>query len=92
MRVRGAFMATSPQEWDQLKCVLLGRQGWRCCYCEKPLLWKTATFDHLIPRVQGGDDYADNLSLACQRCNSSKGGRSVLQWLDPAGYAEMVRR
>ena len=37
--------------------------------------------DHLIPRMRGGPDASDNLILACRRCNSSKGGRDLLEWM-----------
>ena len=37
--------------------------------------------DHLIPKMRGGLDASDNLILACRRCNSSKGGRDLLEWM-----------
>ena len=37
--------------------------------------------DHLIPKMRGGPDASDNLILACRRCNSSKGGRDMLEWM-----------
>ena len=37
--------------------------------------------DHLIPKMRGGPDASDNLILACRRCNSSKGGRDLLEWM-----------
>jgi hypothetical protein len=39
------------------------------------------TTDHLIPRSRGGDDSADNLVLACQPCNTSRGEKGVFEWL-----------
>lgn len=35
--------------------------------------------DHSHPEVQGGSG-ADNLVVACRRCNRSKGPRTVDQW------------
>jgi hypothetical protein len=39
------------------------------------------TTDHLIPRSRGGDDSADNVVLACQPCNTSRGEKGVFEWL-----------
>ena len=36
--------------------------------------------DHLIPRHRGGAESGDNLVWACRSCNSSKGGRDLLEW------------
>lgn len=38
------------------------------------------SIDHLLPRIKGGEDYSDNLVWACKSCNSSKGGRDLLEW------------
>ena len=37
--------------------------------------------DHLVPKMRGGADASDNLIWACRRCNSSKGGRDLLEWM-----------
>ncbi len=50
-----------------------------CCYCGSR---DKLHMDHLIPRIKGGEDNADNLVWACRSCNSSKGGRDVLRWLE----------
>jgi len=39
------------------------------------------TTDHLIPRSRGGDDSADNVVLACQPCNASRGEKGIFEWL-----------
>lgn len=36
-----------------------------------------ATFDHVIPRIQGGVEAQKNLRLACSRCNHKKGGERL---------------
>jgi hypothetical protein len=46
-----------------------------CCeYCRLPAHGGTAPFhvDHIIPRKHGGTDDADNLCLACYKCNAHK--------------------
>ena len=54
----------------------------RCCYCGTvaPL-----TVDHLIPQVKGGAHSGDNSVWACQSCNSSKGKKDLLDWLEQKG-------
>ena len=49
-----------------------------CVFCGSK---KELTTDHLIPSNRGGDDSADNLVLACQACNSSRGDRGIFEWL-----------
>ena len=54
----------------------------RCCYCgEKVKL----SIDHLIPRILGGVDCSDNLVYACKTCNSSKGKKDLMEWMDSKG-------
>jgi 5-methylcytosine-specific restriction endonuclease McrA len=54
----------------------------RCCaYCGAA---DDLTLDHLIPRLRDGSDAADNLVCACRSCNSSKGARDLMDWMDRA--------
>lgn len=48
-----------------------------CCYCGAT---GQLTVDHLIPRIRGGPDEADNLVWACRPCNISKNSRDLLVW------------
>ena len=52
--------------------------GSSCCYCgaRDPL-----TLDHVLPKLTGGADAAENISYACKSCNSSKGPRDMVLWL-----------
>lgn len=64
------------------------RDGWRCHLCSRrvdqalvsphPM---SATVDHLIPIVAGGDDAPENTRLAHRRCNSSRGAGGTVQLL-----------
>ena len=47
-----------------------------CQYCGRKFPTKELSLDHVIPRVQGGEDSWDNLVCACVRCNARKGGRT----------------
>src|ERR1700759_1744417 len=49
------------------------RDAFACQYCGSP---EDLTFDHLIPRSQGGSTPWENIVTACAPCNLSKGGRT----------------
>ena len=49
-----------------------------CHYCGAT---KTLCMDHLIPKLRGGPDAADNIVWACRSCNSSKGAKDMLAWM-----------
>ena len=53
-----------------------------CVYCGAT---DNLSLDHLIPRLRGGEDAADNLVTACRSCNSSKGSRDLLEWAASRG-------
>jgi 5-methylcytosine-specific restriction endonuclease McrA len=48
------------------------RDNWTCQYCEDKKQTKELTFDHVIPRVQGGLTNWTNIVAACQPCNAEK--------------------
>jgi hypothetical protein len=56
--------------------------GFRCVYCGKNLLsdlsaYRSATFDHFIPKCAGGAGNLTNCVACCQTCNSFKGSKVV---------------
>jgi 5-methylcytosine-specific restriction endonuclease McrA len=54
-----------------------------CVYCLGP----AQTHDHAIPRGRPGWDTPDNVVLACNRCNASKGRRTPDEWLAAGLFA-----
>jgi hypothetical protein len=56
---------------------LLLAQGGVCFYCPRALDETTATLDHLVAKSRGGSNGADNLVVACDRCNRMKKNNSV---------------
>jgi len=61
------------REWEReqelpKECVYCGSRG-------------DLTTDHLVPVNKGGDDSADNLVIACQSCNASRGDKGIFEWL-----------
>ncbi len=53
--------------------------GNKCCYCGK--VGKLA-LDHIFPQKLGGKDAGDNLVYACRSCNSSKGKKDLMEWMN----------
>src|SRR3712207_2783396 len=52
------------------------RDRFRCVYCGST---RELTFDHVIPRAQGGRTTWENVATACAPCNLRKGGRTPRQ-------------
>lgn len=53
--------------------------GKPCTYCDLPMA--APTRDHIHPRSRGGTLGGHNKALACPRCNTDKGSRSLASWL-----------
>lgn len=51
------------------------RDGFRCLYCNGKFSTNDLTFDHVIPRKDGGKNTWENLVSACMPCNQAKGHR-----------------
>ena len=58
---------------------IYARDGSRCQYCGKHFPTRELTLDHILPRVQGGENSWTNLVCACVRCNARKGGRTPVE-------------
>lgn len=55
---------------------IYGRDKFTCQYCGKKFPMKGLTYDHVIPRAQGGKTVWENIVSACNDCNRDKGGRT----------------
>ncbi len=67
-----------------LRRLVVERAGQRCEYCLLHCDHQSSVafhVEHIIARQHGGDDSANNLALACHRCNLRKGPN--LTGLDP---------
>lgn len=58
------------------KSAIYRRDSNQCQYCGST---RNLTVDHLVPRCKGGPDTWDNLLIACSRCNTVKGHKSLEQ-------------
>lgn len=48
----------------------------KCFYCGD----NSTTVDHVVPIVRGGSHSIGNLVPACNHCNFSKAGRTIMEW------------
>lgn len=64
---------------------IYARDNRQCQYCGrkagkgKTLSLSDLTFDHVLPRAQGGGTNWENITTACQSCNTKKANRTPKQ-------------
>jgi hypothetical protein len=56
--------------------------GQICNYCGST---DKLSLDHIFPQKFGGQDDAENLIFACRTCNSSKGKKDLMEWMNYRG-------
>jgi hypothetical protein len=56
--------------------------GQICNYCGST---EKLALDHIFPQRFGGKDDAENLIFACRSCNSSKGKKDLMEWMEFRG-------
>ncbi len=64
------------------------RDKFSCVYCGSG---KELTFDHVVPRRQGGRTSWENVATACAPCNLRKGGRTPAEANMPLLTGEPIR-
>ncbi len=64
--------------FDDEKIKLLS--GSKCNYCGSTT--ENLALDHVFPQKLGGKDVGDNLVYACRSCNSSKGRKDMMEWMN----------
>lgn len=58
-------------------------QTWQICnYCGSD---EKLALDHIFLQKFGGKDNAENLIFACRTCNSSKGKKDLMEWMNTKG-------
>lgn len=62
------------KQWEDIKAEFDNR----CAYCSKPD--DALTMDHIVPLIKGGRHDVDNVVPACQKCNDSKGSKTMVIW------------
>lgn len=63
---------------------VLDRDGWTCSICGDQVAECALSFDHTIPKSQGGPHTFDNVHVAHIRCNDSKAGKlaAKARWMN----------
>jgi 5-methylcytosine-specific restriction endonuclease McrA len=86
---RGASAATCSLECASIRAdkkakgdqfLIFNRDGCRCQYCGRTPSEDDIKIvcDHIMPKIEGGEDTAENLVACCVQCNSSKSDRKLL--------------
>lgn len=66
-----------------VRSAVIARDGLVCVYCGDQ--HGPFDLDHRMPWSRGGQNTVDNLAVACQRCNRSKGALTDLEFMgDPS--------
>lgn len=70
----------APRPWVPLAIqrFVFERDGNVCAYCGDK--YGPFHLDHVFPWALGGDHTPENLTVACARCNWSKGGKTLSEW------------
>ncbi len=58
---------------------IYARDRYRCQYCGDKSPMAVLTYDHVVPRAQGGRTSWTNIVTACYTCNARKGNRTPKQ-------------
>jgi len=58
---------------------VFARDSGKCQYCGTKVPRHESTYDHVLPRSQGGHTKWENIVIACLSCNQKKGGRTPEQ-------------
>lgn len=61
------------QQKRSKKQKLINLYGPYCWWCGKCSSGEQLTIEHLFPKSRGGSNSPENLRLACEKCNKSRG-------------------
>lgn len=64
---------------SSLRKLIFERDLYRCINCGTH---KSLSVDHIVPVSKGGGNEIKNLQTLCTTCNSSKGSKSMSEWLE----------
>jgi len=61
-----------------------------CYYCQKRVSTKSIHIDHIVALAKGGLHAVENLCVACETCNRSKGAKSLIEWAAYRGEQQLL--
>src|SRR4051795_2629052 len=80
--VHHGAVAAQPDRAARLRAVV-ARDGDTCIWCGRPFAGLIPpTTEHVVPRLKGGPSWLENEGAACHRCNSERGHRGPVEWLE----------
>jgi hypothetical protein len=82
VEVKNILRVFSSMSTLQAQLKILQKFNGKCAYCQ---YYEATAWDHIIPEIKGGDAALNNLVPVCITCNSSKGSKDVLVWLQQQG-------
>jgi 5-methylcytosine-specific restriction endonuclease McrA len=75
-------VTSQPDRAARLRAVV-ARDGDTCVWCGRAFTRLVPpTTEHVVPRLKGGPSWLENEVAACRRCNSDRGHRSPVGWLE----------
>ena len=75
VRLRKAFRRyAKPVKFSRVN--IYARDNYKCQYCGRKASISDLTYDHVVPRSQGGLTEWTNIVTCCYLCNRKKGGRT----------------
>src|SRR3990167_4136458 len=76
-RARGEWQGMNWIRQEKRLAIYL-RDGMSCAWCGHSVEeGASLSLDHLAPHSKGGSNHESNLVTSCERCNKSRGARSV---------------
>ena len=64
---------------------ILAAQKCKCIVC-RTNIEKCYTVDHIVPLSRGGSDNPENLQMVCKSCNSKKGAKDPIEFMQASGF------
>jgi 5-methylcytosine-specific restriction endonuclease McrA len=78
-----ARASAADDNWLGKRNAVFERDSYICTYCGADVR-DDPHCDHVVPLLQGGSNEIENLTTACQRCNSAKAGKTLKEWGGPS--------
>ena len=90
-QIDGTTLVPRKEAKRRWRDAVLLRSDYCCAYCNEQLGPRSATLDHITPKVLGGLTVPENLCGACITCNGSKGHRDWREWFRAQEFYSLTR-
>ncbi len=80
MKLKNFVLASTKHQMSSYnRSVVLARDEFKCQYCNKSLVYREATVDHIVPRSRRGINHWTNCVTSCKSCNRKKADRTPVE-------------